>query len=107
MTFPKGPCREPFQTWEQIERKADALRRTKKLTAEREASLWETLYLTEDQIVGCLEHVRETADYVFVHPMLAFCAYTGARRSEILRSQKDHWDFVAGTVAVRQKNRLL
>jgi integrase len=102
LTFPKGTARESFQTWEQIERKAEALRRAKKLTPERESRLWETLYLDEARIKACLEHVRESA-YPFVFPMFAFCAYTGARRSEILRSEQDDWDFAAGEVAIRQK----
>jgi integrase len=103
LTFPKGTAREPFQTWEQIERKLEALRRAKKLTPEREASLWETLYLSEAQVQGCLDHVRRKAGHPFVYPMFAFCAYTGARRSEILRSEREDWDFKADTVAVRQK----
>jgi integrase len=103
LTFPKGSAREPFQTWEQIERKVEALRRAKKLTPDHEARLWECLYLDEAQIKACLEHVREHADYSFVHPMFAFCAYTGARRSEILRSEIDDWDLKAKVVAIRQK----
>jgi integrase len=103
LTFPKGTAREPFQTWGQIERKAEALRRAKKLTPEREARLWECLYLDEARIKACLEHVRVRATNPFIHPMFAFCAYTGARRSEILRSEREDWDLTAGTVAIRQK----
>ncbi len=89
LTFPKGTAREPFQTWDQIERKFDALRRSRKLTPEREARLWECLYLDEAQIRACLDHVRDHAAHPFVHPMFAFCAYTGTRRSEVLRSERD------------------
>src|SRR5262249_24888228 len=103
LTFPKGAVREPFQTWEQIERKVEALRRAKKLTPEREERLWGCLYLDEAQGKAGLEHVRLKAAYPFIHPMFAFCAYTGARRSEILRSEREDWDFAAGTVAIRQK----
>lgn len=35
--------------------------------------------------------------------MLAFAAYTGARRSEMLRSERGDWDFDAGVVTIRQK----
>jgi integrase len=35
--------------------------------------------------------------------MFAFAAFTGARRGEIIRSEKDDWDFEAGIVALRQK----
>jgi integrase len=103
LTFPKGTAREPFQTWEQFERKVDVLRRSQRLTPEAEAQLWGCLYLDEGQVKACLEHVREHAEHPFVHPMFAFCAYTGARRSEILRSERDDWDFAAGAVAIRQK----
>ena len=103
LTFPKGTAREPFQTWEQIERKVEALRRARKLTPAREAALWECLYLSEAQVAACLEHVRGHAAHPFVHPMFAVCAYTGARRSEILRSERDDWDLAGGTVAIRQK----
>jgi integrase len=36
---------------------------------------------------------------------VAFCiaAYTGARRSEILRSRVDDIDFDAGTITIREK----
>jgi integrase len=38
---------------------------------------------------------------------VAFClaAYTGARRSEILRSRVDDLDFDAGTITIREKKR--
>lgn len=103
LTFPKGTAREPFQTWEQIERKVEALRRSESLTKTREAAFWECLYLDEARIKACLGHVLENAAYPFVHPMFCFCAYTGARRSEILRSEREDWDFQAGVVAIRQK----
>ena len=103
LSFPKGTSREPFQTWEQIGRKIESLRSAGKLTGERESRLWECLYLDEAQVKDCLEHVRQNAAYPFVHPMFAFCAYTGARRSEILRSEQSDWDLANGTVAIRQK----
>jgi integrase len=103
LKFPKGTRREQFQTWEQIGRKVESLRRAGELTEERESRLWECLYLDEAQVKDCLEHVRRNAAYPFVHPMFAFCAYTGARRSEILRSELSDWDLANGTVDIRQK----
>lgn len=100
LRFPKGNSREPFQTWELIERRIAAL---KKPTEDRIAALWECLYLDEEQVQACLAHVREHAPYPFIYPMFAFCAYTGARRSEVLRSEREDWDFKHGTVAIRQK----
>jgi len=103
LTFPKATPREPFQTWEQIERKIQAGRRRGGWKREEEAALWECLFLDEDQIKACLEHVGKNAIYPFVHPMFAFCAFTGARRSELLRSEREDWDFKSGSVAIRQK----
>lgn len=37
--------------------------------------------------------------------MFCFAAYTGARRSEMLRSRIDDVDFVTGTVVIREKKR--
>ncbi len=47
LKFPKGTRREQFQTWEQIGRKVESLRRAGELTEERESRLWECLYLDE------------------------------------------------------------
>lgn len=35
--------------------------------------------------------------------MFAFAGYTGVRRGEMLRSERDDWDFDAGVVSIRQK----
>jgi integrase len=51
----------------------------------------------------CLAWVEAHARYAFLYPMFAFAAYTGARRSEMLRSERDDWDFEARTVVLRQK----
>ncbi|MEO6812100.1 MAG: site-specific integrase [Isosphaeraceae bacterium] len=103
LTFPKEAAREPFQTWGQIERKIAAGRKSKDWTSEREETLWECLYLDEAQIQDCLAHICEHARHRFLHPMFCFVAYTGARRSEILRSEREDWDLTNGTVAIRQK----
>jgi integrase len=103
LVFPKEAAREPFQTWEQIERKITAGRKAKGWTVAREESLWECLYLDEAQIQECLAFIEANARYPFLYPMFCFCAYTGARRSEILRSEREDWDFQHGSVALRQK----
>jgi integrase len=99
LEFSKSSAREPFKTWVEIERRI----KRDKLEGEDAAELWECLYLDEGQVKQCLEYVREHATYAFAHPMFAFCAYTGARRGEILRSLRDDFQFDAGTVAIRQK----
>lgn len=103
LTYPKNAPREPFQTREQIERKIQSLRAAKRWSQRKESRLWECLYLGELEVTEILDHVRTTALYPFVFPMIAFAAYTGARRSEIIRSEREDWDFDAGMVAIRQK----
>jgi integrase len=98
LEFSKTSVKEPFQTWEEIERRIARDR----LKGEA-AALWESLYLDEEQIKECLEYVREHAAYPFVHPMFCLAAYTGARRGEILRSVWDDFRFDSGTVGIRQK----
>jgi len=99
LTLPKAHEKTTFQTWEQIARK---VQRGGVTTAQR-AELWECLWIDQGQTVECLAWVKEHARHPFVHPMFAFAAYTGARRGEMLRSERDDWDFDAGVVSVRQK----
>lgn len=40
------------------------------------------------------------------YPMLCMAAYTGARRSEIIRSQLDDLDFENGVITIREKKRV-
>jgi integrase len=61
------------------------------------------VWLNQEQTQECLAWVEEHARYSFIYPMFAFVAYTGARRSEMLHSQWDDWDFEAGFLSIRQK----
>jgi integrase len=99
LTFPKGIEKPPFQTWEQITRRIER----GGLADRQRARLWECLWLNESETVECLVWVREHARHPFVYPLVAVAAYTGARRGEILRSERDDWDFDGGTVAIREK----
>jgi integrase len=99
LTLPKAHEKPPFQSWERIESRIAS----GGLTPKQVAALWECLYLDEQQVAECVGYVRERARYPFVYPMIAFAAFTGARRSEILRSERHDWDFENGTVAIRQK----
>ena len=56
-----------------------------------------------EQVCELLTYVQGAARYEFVYPMFAFAAYTGARRSEILRSQID--DFDSNQVLIRERKR--
>lgn len=102
--FPKNDLRYPkskelpvFQTWQEIERQIEA---------GASDDLWDALYLDLDEISELLKHVNSTAQLPFLHPMFAFAAYTGARRSELLRSQLSDIDLDGGVVTIREKKRV-
>ena len=99
LTFPKADEKTPFQTWGQIARKIDR----DKLDAEHQAKLWECVWLNQQETLECLDWVRENATHSFLYPMFAFAAYTGSRRDEIIRSERDDWDLESGLVTIRQK----
>lgn len=99
LTFPKAREKPPFQTWDQITRKIGR----GGLTEAQQAGLWECLWLDQAQTMEVLTWVREGGGYPFLYPMFAFAAFTGARRSEIVRSEREDWDFEGGTISIRQK----
>jgi integrase len=93
--------REPFRTFEEIKRRIGR----GGVTKQQERRLWECLYLTGDDVKDVLNHVRKTATASWVYPLFAFCVMTGARRSEMLRSQIDDWDFETRIVHIRELKR--
>ena len=98
---PKADAKEPFQTWDQIERKIE-----RDGLAEDEATgLWERLFLREHEVADLLNHLNESSKHPFVYPMFAFAALTGARRSELLRSEVDDFDFDNQLVRIREFKR--
>jgi integrase len=92
----------PFQTWEEIERKIAR----KKMSEIKQKELWECLFLTVPQIAQLLSHVQKESAYPYLHPMMTFAAYTGARRSELMRSELDDIDLHAATAIIREKKRV-
>ena len=101
LRYPKTEQKPHFMTWEEIER---TIGRSGRAGAQRK-ELWSCLFLTAVQTQEVLDHVKETAQHRFVFPMFAFAAHTGARRSEILRSQIDDFDFRSRTVLIRERKR--
>jgi integrase len=91
----------PFKTWDEIQRTIDR----GGLTAEEQKELWDCLFLTKPQISEVLGVVTSTARFPFLYPMFVFAAHTGARRSEMMRSRVDDFDFEAGTVLIREKKK--
>lgn len=70
------------------------------------------MYLSVDEISEVLAWVEKQGCKIgsqrrilpLVHPMLAFCAYLGCRRSQMLRSRVEDLDFEAGQIRLREKH---
>jgi integrase len=101
LTYPKFEDKPPFQTREEIERRIAAGGLKKKEIAE----LWDCLYLTLPDVEDILKQVDEKAIQPWVHPMCCMVAYTGARRSEMLRAFVTDIDLQNQTVLLRERKR--
>ncbi len=102
LRFGKTTEKPPFQTVAEIEKR---LKRGG-FTKAQEADLWDSAFLTLSDVEELLAHVRRVARQPFVYPFFVFTAHTGARRSEMLRSELSDLDFEAGTVLIREKKRV-
>lgn len=102
LRFPKLTEKPPFRTFD------EASRRVARggLTAAQEADLWDSVFLTLDDITELLEHVNRIARHCFLYPMFVFAAHTGARRSEMIRSVLDDIDLASQTVLIHERKRV-
>jgi integrase len=98
LVYPKGEEKLPFMTWTEIERRIAAGGVPKEL--------WECLFLREPEIDKFLDFVQQRKAPVWVYPMCVMAAHTGARRSEMLRAERQDVDFEAGIVTIREKKRV-
>ena len=69
LRLPKAKEPPIFKTWQEIETQ-------QKLSTS--ANLWDSLYLTMEEIESLLDHVKAAASLPFVYPMFCMAAYTGA-----------------------------
>ena len=99
LRFPISEELPPFQTFETV------LEQTSSLDPESAEfkDLWATVFLNQTEIEELLSFVKKNARHAFIYPMFVFAAHTGARKSEILRSQMT--DFGSGLVSVRERKR--
>jgi integrase len=102
LRYPKTTEKPPFMTREEIERRIAA----RKLTKAEISDLYDSMYLTIPELQELLKHVKENALQPFLYPMVCFAAYTGARRSEILRTQLADLDFKGKIVTIHEKKRV-
>lgn len=101
LRFPKTHEKPPFQTKEEVNRQ---IARGGLSEMEQEA-LWDCLYLTPADLETVLKMIKERANQPVVYPMVLMAAHTGARRSEILRSQVQDFDLHSNFVVIREKKR--
>jgi len=101
LIYAKARAKPPFQTRDQIERQ---LARGG-LSAIEAEDLWGSLFLTLGQVQELLAHAWTPVGRSWVYAAFCLAAYTGARRSEILRSRVDDLDCEAGTITIREKKR--
>jgi integrase len=101
--LPKRRRKPPFQTWEQIEAKIAR----GGISEEQISEFWDCLFLRESEIAEFLRHVKKVADtlprFRVIYPALCFCAYTGARRSEMFRIAVG--DVADGLIRISEKKR--
>ncbi|MFO0840860.1 MAG: tyrosine-type recombinase/integrase [Gemmataceae bacterium] len=102
LRFPKEEEKEPFRTLAEVE----AIVEREKPDDARKEALRESIYLSKQEVEEFLEHVRTSGTLPWVYPMAATAAYTGARRSELLRMLVSDVDLAAGMITVREKKRL-
>jgi integrase len=98
LVYPKGEEKLPFMTWSEIERRIAA-------SGDPEA-LWECLYLRESEIAAFLDFVQQRKAPAWVYPMCVLAAHTGARRSEMIRAERQDVDFEVGIITIREKKRV-
>jgi integrase len=98
---PKAEERPPFRVWEEIEAEV----KKGGLTDEQQADLWDCLFLREKEVLTFLAYVEKNGKAPWLHPALAIAAFTGARRSEILRSEIKDFDFTRAVLTLREKKR--
>jgi integrase len=68
-------------------------------------AVWECVYLRPPEVAELLAWLKGREVSPWVYPMFCFAAYTGARRSEVVRVLPSDIDLGAGVVTIREKKR--
>jgi integrase len=88
----------PFMTWEEAQANIEA--------GGDPEEVWDSVYLRPYEITELLEWVRGRPVSPWVYPMFCFAAYTGARRSEMVRAQPSDLNLTRGQVTLRERKRV-
>ena len=102
LVYKKTSEKPPFQTRAEIERQIAR----GGLTATQKKELWHALYLQTDETEEALKVIRVNAAHPWIYPMVCTAAYTGARRSELIRMRVSDVDFEGGSIVVSEKKRV-
>lgn len=92
----KSDEKPPFMTWDQI---------VEAIQGGASEDLWDRLFLDERQVWELIDFVKVHGNRPALYPMVAFVALTGARLSEILRSERGDFLWDQRIVLVREKKR--
>ena len=87
--LPKKPQKERFRTFAEI---LDELPHTDE---SKHADLWECCFLDKTEMSQFIKHVRTLAKPSYISVMILTAVFTGARRSEIMRSQNEIGTYLA------------
>lgn len=111
LIVPKIDDKADFATYVEIQAKVER----GGLTEAEEEAAWECLFLSFAEVKEFLAWAKETISTkqkdhrrqlpALLFPMIAATAYTGARRSELCRSEVQDWNLVDGTVTIREKKK--
>lgn len=95
--YAKTEERMPFLSWDEAQRRVNA--------GDEPDRVWECVYLRPGEITELLAWVKSRPVSPWVYPMFCFAAYTGARRSEVVRVLASDLDLANRVVTIREKKR--
>jgi integrase len=98
---PKPDAEEPFATYDEIAKRVAA---DPKMTAGRKAELWSGVFLNLKEVRELLVHIKANVDPM-AHAALSFVAWTGCRRSEMMRATIDDVDLKNNVIHLREKKK--
>jgi integrase len=101
LIFPKGTDKGRFVTIQEVK---DAIA-TGRTIGEDLAALWECVFLTRADVDEFLAFAKTASTSPWFYPFLVFVADTGVRRSEVLRSRREDFDFAREEIKVRERKR--
>ena len=102
LRLPKTKEKQPFRTRSEIDRRIAV----GGLADDEIADLWDSLYLSVDEISEFLQHMKANGTAPFVYPMATFAAHTGARRSEMIRLRIVDVDLDSKVAIIHEKKRV-